>query len=291
MVNSTHVTHLFWPNIGDDRFNVGNTKAKSIRDPRIKLAHRCMTMTITGRKETTNRVTEIDLFYLYYIFEEGAVCNTPYWLAKYLKGVRDKSVIFGGMFVTKIAQSFGLLTKEMVSVFNHEPPPHVYRINHWLRWESSWSSTRVSVVSRAGCEREIRKWKHSVINFDGLVCVFLLVVGVWLFAVECLSTVTKGFVEEDEGDDEKGDGEGGNEGAGGSADIYRNMSICRDDCFVTPLYWTIAAEANRGQEGNGSFGIQDLCLRQELLEYMGVHDNDASESSQPSWGKMCTSGT
>ncbi|GKA75396.1 putative ribonuclease H-like domain-containing protein [Tanacetum coccineum] len=29
---------------------------------------------------------------------------------------------------------------------------------------------------------------------------------------------------------------------------------------------------------------------QELLEYMDVHDNDASESSQPSWGKMCTSG-
>ncbi|GJR78326.1 hypothetical protein Tco_0149111 [Tanacetum coccineum] len=45
------------------------------------------------------------------------------------------------------------------------------------------------------------------------------------------------------------------------------------------------------QEGNGLFGSQDLCLRQELLEYMGVHDNDASESSQPSWGKMCTSGT
>nr|GEW43999.1 putative ribonuclease H-like domain-containing protein [Tanacetum cinerariifolium] len=28
---------------------------------------------------------------------------------------------------------------------------------------------------------------------------------------------------------------------------------------------------------NGSFGIQDLCFRQELLEYMDVHDNDASE--------------
>ncbi|GJT76980.1 integrase, catalytic region, zinc finger, CCHC-type containing protein [Tanacetum coccineum] len=36
---------------------------------------------------------------------------------------------------------------------------------------------------------------------------------------------------------------------------------------------------------------KDLCLGQELLEYMDVHDNDASESSQPSWGKMCTSGT
>ncbi|GJS90842.1 hypothetical protein Tco_0773478 [Tanacetum coccineum] len=30
---------------------------------------------------------------------------------------------------------------------------------------------------------------------------------------------------------------------------------------------------------------QDFCLRQELLEYMDVHDNDASESLQPSWGK------
>ncbi|GKE04133.1 hypothetical protein Tco_1396151 [Tanacetum coccineum] len=91
---------------------------------------------------------------------EGAVCNTPYWLAKYLKGVRDKSVIFGGMFVTKIAQSFGLLTKEM--------------------------------------------------------------------------PVTKGFVEEDEGDDEEGDGEGGNEGAGGSTDIYRNMSA--GDWCNTPIF-------------------------------------------------------
>ncbi|GKD18393.1 hypothetical protein Tco_1207551, partial [Tanacetum coccineum] len=27
---------------------------------------------------------------------------------------------------------------------------------------------------------------------------------------------------------------------------------------------------------------------QELLEYMAVHVNDASESSKPSWGKTCT---
>ncbi|GJX61104.1 hypothetical protein Tco_0294004 [Tanacetum coccineum] len=54
-VNSTRLTHLFWPNIGDGGYNVGNTKAKSIKNPRIKLAHRCITMTISGRKETTNR--------------------------------------------------------------------------------------------------------------------------------------------------------------------------------------------------------------------------------------------
>nr|GEZ89523.1 RNA-directed DNA polymerase, eukaryota, reverse transcriptase zinc-binding domain protein [Tanacetum cinerariifolium] len=39
------------------------------------------------------------------------------------------------------------------------------------------------------------------------------------------------------------------------------------------------------QEGNVLFRNQDLCLRQELLEYMDVHNNDASKSSQPSWGK------
>nr|GEW53106.1 hypothetical protein [Tanacetum cinerariifolium] len=36
---------------------------------------------------------------------------------------------------------------------------------------------------------------------------------------------------------------------------------------------------------------QQLPSKQELLEYMNVYDNDASESSQPSWEKMCTSGT
>ncbi|GKD52951.1 retrotransposon ORF1, partial [Tanacetum coccineum] len=81
-VNSTRLTHMFWPTIGDGGYNVRNTKAKSIRNPRIKLAHRCITMTITGRKETTNRVTEIDLFYLYCIFGEGVVCNIPYWLVE-----------------------------------------------------------------------------------------------------------------------------------------------------------------------------------------------------------------
>ncbi|GKB89543.1 hypothetical protein Tco_0961815 [Tanacetum coccineum] len=38
-------------------------------------------------------------------------------------------------------------------------------------------------------------------------------------------------------------------------------------------------------------GCNQTSHRQERLEYMDVHDNDASESSQPSWGEMCTSGT
>ncbi|GJZ01464.1 hypothetical protein Tco_0519425 [Tanacetum coccineum] len=96
-------------------YNVGNTKAKSIRNPRIRLAHCYITITITGRKETTHRVTEIDLFYLYCIFGEGIVCNIPYWLAKYLKSLREKGMIFQWWCLwPKISRSFGLLTEEMV---------------------------------------------------------------------------------------------------------------------------------------------------------------------------------
>ncbi|GKD94724.1 hypothetical protein Tco_1374561 [Tanacetum coccineum] len=152
IINSTCLTHLFFPSIGDGRFNMGNIKAKSIRNPRIKLAHRCITMTITGRKEMTNRVTEIDLFYLYCIFGEGVVCNIPYWLAKYLKRVRDKSVIFKGIFVTRIAWSFGLLTNEMVSVLNRDPPPNVY-------WKTSLVKMGVIMELHDGGRLPERLWR------------------------------------------------------------------------------------------------------------------------------------
>ncbi|GJR50553.1 hypothetical protein Tco_1401074 [Tanacetum coccineum] len=172
------------PSVGDGMFNVGYTKAQSIRNPRVKLAHRCITMTITGRKETTNRVTDIDLFFLYCFFWEWVVCNIPYWLAKYLKSVRDKSVIFRGVYVTKISRSYGSLTNEMVSVLNREPPLHVYK--------------KTSLV-KIGVIMELHEGK-------------------------CCWPATREVVREGKGDDEGGNGEGGNEGVGGSTDIYRHMS-------------------------------------------------------------------
>ncbi|GKG25093.1 hypothetical protein Tco_0395721, partial [Tanacetum coccineum] len=70
------------------------------------------------------------------------------------------------MFVTKIARSFGLVTEEIVSVLNRDPPPHVYR-------------------------------KKSLVKM-GVV--------IELHEGECCWPVTKGVVEEDEGDNEEGDG-------------------------------------------------------------------------------------
>ncbi|GJS13040.1 hypothetical protein Tco_0407512 [Tanacetum coccineum] len=122
-VKANHLLMGFWPTIGDDGFNVGNTKVAAIRDPRVKLAHCCIATTITRRKESTHRVTEIDLFYLYCIYSDEVVCNIPYWLAKYMVGMREKSLICGGMFVT---QSYGLLTNEIMGALSVEPSPHVF---------------------------------------------------------------------------------------------------------------------------------------------------------------------
>ncbi|GKB56315.1 hypothetical protein Tco_0912501, partial [Tanacetum coccineum] len=117
----------FWPRIGNGMFNVRNTKVASIRDPRVKLAHRCIATTIAARKETTHRITKIDLYYLYCIYTPEVACNIPYWLAKYFKGMREKNLIYGGMLVTRIARSFGLLTNEWRSALSVEPQPHVFK--------------------------------------------------------------------------------------------------------------------------------------------------------------------
>ncbi|GJU48344.1 reverse transcriptase domain-containing protein [Tanacetum coccineum] len=128
-VKANHLLMEFWPTIRDSGFNVGNTRVASIRDPRVKLAHRCIVTTIVRRKETTHRVTEIDLYYLYCIYTPEFVCNISYWFSKYLKGVRDENLIYGGMFVTRIARSFGLLTNEMRDALSIESPPYVFKKN------------------------------------------------------------------------------------------------------------------------------------------------------------------
>nr|GEX33823.1 zinc finger, CCHC-type [Tanacetum cinerariifolium] len=69
----------------------------SIRNPRVNLAHQCIATTISGRKESTNRVTEIELYYLYCIYTKGVVSNIPYWLAsmKQRKRLKGKPPIWG----------------------------------------------------------------------------------------------------------------------------------------------------------------------------------------------------
>ncbi|GJV61873.1 hypothetical protein Tco_1467973 [Tanacetum coccineum] len=67
----------------DGVFAVEHTVAKQIRDSRIRLAHHCIATTISGCKDSTQRITVMDLFYLYCIYEivmelVGGGCH---WLA------------------------------------------------------------------------------------------------------------------------------------------------------------------------------------------------------------------
>ncbi|GJZ78229.1 hypothetical protein Tco_0642901 [Tanacetum coccineum] len=124
-VKADHVLMQFWLTIGDDEFVVGGMAVKKVQDPRVRLAHHCITTTILGRKESTQRITLLDLFFLYCIYDEGVTCIIPYSLAHYLERFTEKDLIVGGMFVTKIARSFGLLTNLMVDALIIEHRAHV----------------------------------------------------------------------------------------------------------------------------------------------------------------------
>nr|GEU45538.1 hypothetical protein [Tanacetum cinerariifolium] len=58
---------------------------------------------------------------------EAVTCNIPYWLARDLKSVREKDLIYGGMFVTRVAWSFRLLTNSMVYALSVEPKAHIFK--------------------------------------------------------------------------------------------------------------------------------------------------------------------
>ncbi|GJZ40983.1 hypothetical protein Tco_0587869 [Tanacetum coccineum] len=182
-VKANHLLLGFCPTIGDDGFHVGNTKVTAIRNPRVKLAHRCIAMTIAGTKESTYRVTKIDLFYIFCIYSDEVVCNIPYWLAKYMVRMRENSLICGGMFVTRIARSYRLLTNEMMGALSVEASPYVFK-------------------------------KKSLISM-GVV--------MELHNGGCFWPVAREAMEEDDKGNEAVGGDAGHERAEGSADMYRNM--------------------------------------------------------------------
>ncbi|GJU61718.1 hypothetical protein Tco_1243553 [Tanacetum coccineum] len=219
-VKANHLLLGFWPTIRDDGFNVGNTKVASIRYPRVKLAPCCIATTITGRKERTHRVTKIDIFYLYCIYSDEVICNILYWLAKYMVGMREKSLICGGMFVTRISRSYRLLTNKMMGALNP-------------------------------AAREV---------------------------VE----------EDDKGDEAAGRG-AGHEGAGGSVDMYRNMS--QGDCQVCQARWMDQQDEKcgrintwMGQQDERAHWMYDHNVRQ--FQYLSTRDNLDPTSRLPRFQGM-----
>ena len=115
-VKNDLVCAQFWPTIGEGNYTP-TTGASQIRDPRIRLTHKCLAYSLTGHHSSQHRVTTSDLLFLYTIHNPGIYCNIPYWVAIMLThgaGTRGTDRICGGMFVTKLARSYGILRPEIL---------------------------------------------------------------------------------------------------------------------------------------------------------------------------------
>ena len=110
----------FWPNIGVGVYTP-TTGAAQIRDPRVRLTHRCLTYSLTGRHSSTHRVNSMDLFNLYCIHNPGIYCNIPFWVASTLKhSAGSGETICGGMFVTRLARSYEVLRPEIMGYLSSQ---------------------------------------------------------------------------------------------------------------------------------------------------------------------------
>nr|GEY74392.1 hypothetical protein [Tanacetum cinerariifolium] len=83
-------------------------------DPMLRLCHRLIACSITRKSQAPKKVTVTDLFYLRGM--DGGSINVPYLLASYLRlfalGRKQGAMISKGQYVARLAEHFGLLTKE-----------------------------------------------------------------------------------------------------------------------------------------------------------------------------------
>ncbi|GJY05653.1 hypothetical protein Tco_0371593 [Tanacetum coccineum] len=86
----------------------------AMREPLRRLCHHLIAFTIAGRGQAPDKVNTTDLYYLRSM-DEGTV-NVSYLLAQYLfrhvEGRKKGAKMFGGYFITHLAEHFRLLTKK-----------------------------------------------------------------------------------------------------------------------------------------------------------------------------------
>ncbi|GJR81313.1 hypothetical protein Tco_0152098 [Tanacetum coccineum] len=109
--------HDYWRSISTDGdFLRPPPSYTLIRDPMLRLCHRMIAHSIAGRSQAPKKVTVTDLFYLRGL-DVGSV-NIPYLLTRYLRrfvvGRKSGAYIFGGQFLARLAEHFGLLTTKIL---------------------------------------------------------------------------------------------------------------------------------------------------------------------------------
>ncbi|KAF5778200.1 hypothetical protein HanXRQr2_Chr12g0544741 [Helianthus annuus] len=114
----------FWRTIANTPFS-NNMVASDIRDPLLKFVHKILAATLIGRHEGDNKVNHHSLFCLMCMVE-----NRPANLASVLawsfvrpkKGGKD-SRLFGGPYITRLAESLGVFADFPVERMRAGPAP------------------------------------------------------------------------------------------------------------------------------------------------------------------------
>ncbi|KAL7605091.1 hypothetical protein Lser_V15G17612 [Lactuca serriola] len=116
----------WWNTIGNKVYIPKSAQEGSIQSPIHRLIHRLISSTINQRKDD-DKVSNLDVFFLWSIITPDVFCNIPWCIASYLSegAVKDRktSRINGGMFVTRLANSFGLMNRGAWNFMTLIPTP------------------------------------------------------------------------------------------------------------------------------------------------------------------------
>lgn len=116
----------YWTQIGIGPYSSPNIpKSKKLRDPLHRVLHRAIVHSLTARGESPGSVTLADIFYLFCLIEQRP-CQLAWCLAKFLfstRTSRHNQAIYGGGYVTVLADSMGLLPQDQMQELSFAAPP------------------------------------------------------------------------------------------------------------------------------------------------------------------------
>ena len=119
--------NTFWAEITGGVYTPSTARGGMIRSTTYRMLHRLISMSLTHHKNS-ERVPSTDLYFLWALVTPGRHLNLPVALAAYLgrraRGLRGDSPICGGHFITRLARSYQLMTREITrSMVFHDMRP------------------------------------------------------------------------------------------------------------------------------------------------------------------------
>ncbi|KAI3775833.1 hypothetical protein L1987_45587 [Smallanthus sonchifolius] len=117
---------LFWGRIGSGPFDPHSQTSTKLKHPLHRYLHRCIVLTLGGRKDSTGVVSLRDLFHLHCLIDQVDY-NLAYSLAKFFtraSGYCSSSHVFGGPFITRLASNMGVLTPARLGTLLEMNLPH-----------------------------------------------------------------------------------------------------------------------------------------------------------------------